>query len=224
MTATADSAITARWRKRLAGRRRLLADAREDLTAAATPEEKAAARARIRLRKQQIEDAKAVLERHEPPKTTARERAVRAAMLGFQHRDVIHYSQHPDRWEGIARGLRSHKGEFPRHADCSSFATWCLWDALGGPAAGPDIVNGDHWRAGFTGTQVSHGHEVPAGRAQPGDLVFYGHSRSRINHVTIVVAPGRVVSHGQESGPLLLPINYSRGNLGGVQFVRRYLP
>jgi cell wall-associated NlpC family hydrolase len=224
MTATADSAITARWRKRLAARRRLLADAREDLAAATTAEEKTAARARIRLRKEQIEDAKAVLERHKPPKTTARERAVRAAMLGFNNRNAIHYSQLGNRWEGIAHGLRSHKGEFPRNADCSSFATWCLWDALGGPRAGADVVNGAQWRAGFTGTQICHGHEVPASRAQPGDLVFYGPSRSRINHVTIVVAPGRVVSHGQESGPLLLPINYSRGSLGGVQFVRRYLP
>ena len=224
MTATADAVITERWRKRLATRRRLLADAREDVKAAKRAEEKAVARARVRLRKAQIEEAKAVIERHKPPKTTARERAVRAAMLGVGNRDSIHYSQMADRWEGIARGLRSHKGQFPRHADCSSFVTWCLWDALGGPGAGTDIVNGAQWRAGFTGTQICRGQEVPVSRAQPGDLVFYGPSRSQINHVTIVVAPGRVVSHGQESGPSLFPSNYSRGSLGGVQMVRRYLP
>ena len=123
----------------------------------------------------------------------------------------------------LAKQLRSYKGEFPRNADCSSFVTWCLWDALGGLMAGPDIVNGSNWKAGYTGTQIGHGHEVPINRAQPGDLAFYGPSRSMINHVTIVVAPGRVISHGQESGPLSLPLDYSRPG-GRLKFVRRYLP
>jgi cell wall-associated NlpC family hydrolase len=224
MTVNTDSAIAARWQKRLAARRRLLADARKDLEAAKTPEEKACARARVALRKQQIADARAVLERHTPAATTVRERVVRAAMLGVKHRDQIHYSQDGRRWEGIAHGLRAHQGRFPRWADCSSFVTWCLWDALGGSGAGPDIVNGAAWKGGYTGTQIGRGREVPIGAAREGDLAFYGTSRSHINHVTIVVAPGRVVSHGQESGPSLVPINYDRGRYGGLKFVRRYLP
>jgi cell wall-associated NlpC family hydrolase len=224
MTIHIDSAISARWNRRLAARRRLLSDAREALAAARTAEQRASARARVALREQQVADARAVLERHAPVATTARERVVRAAMLGVKHRDQIHYTQGGRRWEGIARGLRAYRGQFPRWADCSSFATWCLWDALGGLGAGPDTVNGAAWRGGYTGTQIRHGHEVPIGAAREGDLAFYGTSRGNINHVTIVVAPGRVVSHGQESGPSLLAIDYHRGSFGGLKFVRRYLP
>jgi cell wall-associated NlpC family hydrolase len=218
------STVITRWDRRLRFRRHLLDDAIEDLHAATTAAQRADAHARIILRRSQIKDAEAVLARHGTPKLTARERAVRAAMLGYQHRDAIHYTQDAVlRWEGIHQGLRAYKGRFPQHADCSSYVTWCLWDALGGPQAGPDIVNAANWKAGFTGTQLGHGHEVAMNRAQPGDLAFYGPSRSSINHVTIVVAPGRVVSHGQESGPLLLPLDYSRPG-GSVKLVRRYLP
>jgi cell wall-associated NlpC family hydrolase len=224
MTAVQDAAITSRWKQRLAARRRLLDDALEDLHDAKTAAERADPRARIILRRDQIADAKAVLARHRVPKLTARERAVRAAMLGHRHRDAILYSQHPvKRWEGIAKRLRAGEGEFPRFADCSSYVTWCLWDALGGPNAGRDIVNGSNWTAGYTGTQLGHGREVPINRAQIGDLAFYGPSRGNINHVTIVVAPGRVVSHGQDSGPLLVPIDYTRPG-GSLKLVRRYLP
>ncbi|MDA0165829.1 hypothetical protein OM076_36520 [Solirubrobacter ginsenosidimutans] len=224
MTAVADAAITRRWHQRLEIRRHMLDDAIEDLHAAKTPVDRAEAQARITLRHEQIADAKAVLARHRVPKLTARERAVRAAMLGWTNRDSIHYTQDPvARWEGIARSLRAGKGQFPTHADCSSFSTWCLWDALGGPDAGPDIVNGSRWTGGYTGTQTDHGHEVAINRALPGDLAFYGPTRNSINHVTIVVAPGRVISHGQESGPLALPIAYSRPG-GSLKFVRRYLP
>jgi cell wall-associated NlpC family hydrolase len=219
-----DPAISARWRKRLALRRNLLEDALEDLHAAKTPAERADANARVQLRHEQIADAKAVLARHRVPKLTARERAVRAAMIGYRHRDAINYTQDAvRRWEGISKGLRAGKGQFPSNADCSSFVTWCLWDALGGPDAGADIVNGAKWTAGYTGTQCGHGHEVSINRAQPGDLAFYGPSRNNINHVTIVVAPGRVISHGQQSGPLSLPMDYSRPG-GSLKFVRRYLP
>jgi cell wall-associated NlpC family hydrolase len=223
MTPVADVAITERWRQRLAIRRHLLDDAIEDLHAAKTPSERAEAHARITLRHEQIADAKSVLARHSVPKLTARERAVRAAMVGYRNAAVIHYTQDGRRWEGIAKSLRAGKGEFPRYADCSSFTTWCLWDALGGPDAGIDIVNGSRWTAGYTGTQMGHGHEVPINRALPGDLAFYGPTRNNINHVTIVVAPGRVISHGQESGPLSLPIDYSRPG-GSLKLVRRYLP
>ena len=213
-----DAAITARWRGRLRTRERLLEDAKEDLAEATTDEARMRAKARVRLRKEQIREAKAVLERHAKPKTTARERAVRAAMLGVGNCAQINYTQGPSRWEGIARGLRAHRKEYPRNADCSSFVTWCIWDALGGPKAGPDIVNGSSWAAGYTGTQCDHGRVVPLSRARPGDLVFYAGSNGAINHVAMLVAPGRVVSHGSPPGPMLLDASYRP-----VKEVRSYL-
>jgi cell wall-associated NlpC family hydrolase len=217
-TVKSDEAITARWTNRLRIRKRLLADAREDLEQASTPEERASAKARVRLRRDQIKYAQDVLARHVKPKTTARERAVRAAMVGVSHCAAINYTQGPSRWEGISHELRSFRGQYPRNADCSSFVTWCLWDALGGQRAGDDIVNGARWQAGYTGTQCSHGKVVPLSRAQPGDLVFYAGSNGAINHVAMLVAPGRVVSHGSQPGPMLLDAGYRP-----VKEVRSYL-
>jgi cell wall-associated NlpC family hydrolase len=147
-----------------------------------------------------------------------RQRVVRAAMVAREHAPEVHYTQTAARWDGIRRGLRSHRGEYPRYADCSSLATWCLWDALGGPYAGPDLVNGADWKAGYTGTMMGHGRRVALADAQPGDLVFYGPPPGK--HVVIAVAPGRAVSHGSEGGPYLLSPTY-RPDLSEV---RRYLP
>jgi len=61
VTGVKDAAITERWRKRLAARRRLLDDALEDLHDAATEAQRADAKARIALRRDQIADAQAVL-------------------------------------------------------------------------------------------------------------------------------------------------------------------
>jgi cell wall-associated NlpC family hydrolase len=215
---TDDAAVVTRWTNRLRIRKRLLADAREDLEQAKTPEEHASAKARVRLRRDQVEFAEAVLARRAKPKTTARERAVRAAMLGVGNCASINYTQGPSRWDGIKGGLRAHRGQYPRNADCSSFVTWCIWDALGGGKAGDDVVNGASWQAGYTGTQCSHGKLVPLSRAQPGDLVFYAGSNGVVNHVAMLVSPGRVVSHGSQPGPMLLDATYRP-----VKEVRSYL-
>jgi NlpC/P60 family len=145
-------------------------------------------------------------------------RVVRAALLGYKHKAEVHYTQGPRRWDGITNRCRSHLGRYPVQADCSSYVTWCLWDALGGPNAGADVVNGQSWRGGYTGTLKEHGRRVSLEDAMPGDLVHYGPGTGK--HVTIVVGKNKVVSHGQESGPHLIAPNY-QGN-AGITEVRRY--
>ena len=152
-----------------------------------------------------------------------RARVVRAAMLGYQHAAQVHYTEGDRRWDGIANRCRSHLGRFPRYADCSSYVTWCLWDALGGPSAGPDVINGQQWRAGYTGTMRQNGRRLPGSlaqqlaNAQPGDLVHYGAGTGK--HVTVVVGKDKVISHGGEGAPFLLKPDYR----SDVQEVRRYI-
>src|SRR5690349_7539719 len=133
-------------------------------------------------------------------------RVVRAAMLGYTHRANIGYTQRAQRWDGITNRCRSHRGQYPRRADCSSYVTWCLWDALGGPNAGPDVANGTSWACGYTGTLKQHGRRITLQDDLPGDLVHYGPGTGA--HVTIVVGKNRVVSHGQTSGPQLYAPDY----------------
>jgi hypothetical protein len=146
---------------------------------------------------------------------TLRRKIAAAAHCGFANRDEVHYTQEAGtRMDGILQERRP--PEFPRFADCSSFAIWCYW------AAGAPDPNGSGYSGGWSGSLVQKGAETD----QPGvgDIAFYGTSRSNINHVTVSVGNGRCVSHGQESGPSLLPLDYERGSLGGLQLVRTYLP
>jgi cell wall-associated NlpC family hydrolase len=220
MTAVDDSAVVKRWRRRVQIRRNLLKRA-EARFAAATGDERQDAKALVKLRREQVEFAERVVDHHEVPKLTARERAVRAAMLGVKHRDQISYSQNPTaRWDGIHRECRAYKGQFPKSADCSSFVTWCIWDALGGPKAGADRVNGSHWAAGYTGTQCSNGKRVDGlAHARPGDLLFYRGSNGQIGHVTMYIGDGKCVSHGSDPGPMILRPDYRP-----IAEIRSYLP
>lgn len=144
---------------------------------------------------------------------TMRQNIVAAARLGYVNRDQIHYTQGSQRMEGVTEEL--HPPRFPHWADCSSFVTWCYW------ASGERDPNGRGYNGtGYSGTLLQHGKETKEARV--GDIVFYGHSRSDINHVTVYVGNGRVVSHGQESGPQLYSIDYNRGSLGPRQLIRTY--
>lgn len=149
---------------------------------------------------------------------TARDLATAAALLGIAHKDQIHYTQSaPARWEGISKHLLAAKGQFPHHADCSAFVTWCLWQALG---HGPDIVNGQDWKAGYTGTLVQHGKVIADHRhAVRGDAVLYGNP---VYHTAIVIGrhDGQLVvaSHGEESGPYVVP-----WDAWPVNSIRRYI-
>lgn len=128
---------------------------------------------------------------------TKREVIVSTAMLGWQKRTQIHYTQSWLRMQGVKQKIKP--PAVPSWEDCSSFATWCYW------VAGARDPNGFSYNGlGYTGTLANHGWRTRS--PQPGDLVFYGsfpHS-----HVTIYVGFGKCVSHGSEVGPLYLPYNY----------------
>lgn len=153
----------------------------------------------------------------------ARDRAVQAAMLGYAHRGAIHYTQGGHRWDGIANRRNARAGQYPYYADCSSFVTWCLWNALYLGFGVGDVVNGCGWNAGYTGTLLSHGQPLRyASNALPGDAVIYGNGWPG-HHAAIVVRSGgapMVVSHGGESGPSYLRYDYMGQR---VMSIRRYI-
>lgn len=165
-----------------------------------------------------------------PQRHIARERAMQAALLGLHHASELHYTQGSERWEGINHHDVASKGQYPKHADCSAFATWCLWNGMYLPFGVHDVVNGQGWEAGYTGTMKDHGIEVVhVVNVIRGDLVLYG-PKGDPEHVAIVVghkggvvgSRGRspiVVSNGSEAGPFLLDYNY-RSDVGEI---RRYI-
>lgn len=138
----------------------------------------------------------------------------------LRNKGAIHYTQGASRWEGIHSHLRVAKGQFPRYADCSAMASWLLWNALTHALKDltiADVVNGDHWQGGFTGTMVDHGHHIDHLKFV-GDCAFYG-SPPNFDHVTVYIGGGYVFSHGSEAGPFKLQPNY-RNDLHAM---RRYI-
>jgi len=173
--------------------------------------------------KKRIAAAKA--DRGGPSRLTAAERvkarqiAVSAFRLAYNHRGVVHYTQTSARWQGIATRRRYADGRYPNYADCSSMATWCLWNALTAVAGMdfPDIVNGSSWNYGYTGTMASHGMHVSVGELLPGDCVFYG-GGFPYGHVTMYAGNGMCFSHGSEIGPTFVPVGYRP-----ISTCRRYI-
>ncbi len=156
----------------------------------------------------------------------ARDRAVNAAMLALRHAPEIHYTQGPARWEGIRADLNARLGEYPRNADCSALATWCLWNGLFIPFKVRDTVNGAGWLAGYTGTMLSHGKRVEhLVNVQRADCVIYGRPGSTGAHTAIVVgrrkSDGKImcVSHGSEGGPYYVAFDYR----SDIMQIRRYI-
>jgi hypothetical protein len=125
-----------------------------------------------------------------------------AANLAYKKRSAIHYTQGPRRWSGIANRLIAIKGKFPPYADCSAFATWTLWNGLYLLYKLPDIVNGERWRAGYTGTLKMHGKTIKNEKnILVGDLALYP------RHVEVCIGGGKAISHGSEAGPSLVRLN-----------------
>jgi hypothetical protein len=153
----------------------------------------------------------------------ARAMVVQALYLALHHAPNVHYTQGVRRWEGIKKGLRAWRGEFPHYADCSAFATWALWQGLFHFGVG-DVVNGERFQAGFTGTMLRHGKVVHNPRGYLiGDCAIYGRPGTTGAHTAVFVGYKKgvpyVISHGSENGPFLLPMHY-RDDLIEV---RRYI-
>jgi len=153
----------------------------------------------------------------------ARLLTVRAATLALRHRDSVHYTQGSLRWQGINRDYKAFRGDYPRYADCSSFATWCIWNGLDHFAV-HDTVNGLHWRAGYTGTMLNHGKRVEhLENVLRGDCVIYGQKGSVGAHTAIITGVSgkrpMVISHGSEGGPYYVPYNYRKD----IIEIRRYI-
>jgi hypothetical protein len=149
----------------------------------------------------------------------ARHVVARGAALLLSHPSEVHYTQSAERWEGIARRLLVSRGEYPHHGDCSSTATWLLWNALEHAYGVRDVVNGDSWRGGFTGTMLQHGKPVRhEGNVQVGDLAIYGRGYPG-EHVAVCLGGGVVFSHGSEAGPFKLALHYRPDILA----IRRYI-
>lgn len=161
----------------------------------------------------------------------ARLRATQASMLLLHHPRQVHYSQGPDRWDGIIHKLDSTKGEYPRKLDCSAAVSWALYNALHLLFGLPDTVNGENWLGGWTKTLHEHGrlvakhpkgvpHGIVTLRA---DVALYG-SPPDFEHAAMIVAHDHadipmVMSQGSEPGPFYLPYNY-RDDVGEI---RRYI-
>lgn len=139
-------------------------------------------------------------------RAVARDRAVSAALLAYKHREAVHYTQGSKRWDGIANHRYSSLGLYPFWADCSAFATWCVFQGLRGFGV-RDVCNGASWKAGFTGTLVTHGKKVGSKR-MAGDIAIFGTSTHNTKHAAILANATHVFSFGSEVGPLYLPLNY----------------
>jgi hypothetical protein len=132
-----------------------------------------------------------------PDEQTIRDNIVANARWGVAHEPDIHYAQTRP-IDGIG-----HPRKLPLSTDCSGFATDCFqW------AGAPD-PNGRHYNGtGFTGTMLEACAHISPAQARPGDLIIFGPGTG--THVVIIVGTGSdpdVVSHGQERGPLLLPLS-----------------
>lgn len=145
----------------------------------------------------------------------ARREIVRGVEMFMRNIDAIHYSQDAVlRWEGINKHMSINRGQIPVHSDCSSSSAFLLWNALVLPYGVRDVVNGQLWRAGYTGTMLRHGKVVQHEKnLKIGDCALYGIPGTTGKHVAVVIGRGadgrvRVFSHGSERGPFILDLHY----------------
>ena len=159
----------------------------------------------------------------QPQRIIARELAVQAAVLSLHHAPAVHYSQGAHRFDGIKNHLIAAKGQYPTELDCSASVTWWLAQGLLFRFKLPDVVNGEKWEAGWTGTLAQHGRQVVhLKNVRHGDAVLYGDGPN-YEHTAMIVGWKNgvpvVVSHGSEGGPYLLPWNYR----SDANMIRRFI-
>jgi hypothetical protein len=143
-------------------------------------------------------------------RAAVRQRAVHAAVLSIQKRDGFHYTKDERRWEGIDKHLSAARGQVPSYGDCSSSATWWLWNGLWLVFGAKDTVNGQAWKGGYTGTILETGKHIPLSDPTvwlPGDLMVYGRGFPG-KHVAMYLGGGFVASHGSEGGPYKVTVHY----------------
>lgn len=143
-----------------------------------------------------------------PTGPSLRQGIVNEATFLYNARDHVHYEQFRP-MQSLDDGHR-----LPQTMDCSENATVC-YKRAGAPDPNGLGYNG----LGYTGTLARQGRAVTLNEARPGDLVLYGEPWPH-HHVAVYVGFGRVISHGSESGPLLLPVDYRSDRA----MIRSYLP
>lgn len=151
----------------------------------------------------------------------ARVLIAKAAHVMVVNKDKIHYSQKANRFVGIEKKLTIIKNEYPTTCDCSSTATWMLWDATARPYGVHDIVSHANWLSGYTGSMYKNGKAViHDSNLMIGDLIFYGDQGAGIpEHVAVYVGGGLGFSHGSEGGPYILKLDYRNDR----RMSRRYI-
>lgn len=147
--------------------------------------------------------------KHKAPDPNVRQRIVNTALFAAS-RAPRHYSQDMNlRMEGFLKRIKP--PQMWNYGDCSGFSTWCYWVA-GAPDPNGWGYGGYPDNAYYTGSQAQHGRSVSRSQAKPGDLVFYG-SGWPWGHVAVYVGGGMIVSHGHESGPFHVSVDY-RSDVG----------
>lgn len=148
----------------------------------------------------------------------ARQLTMNALNLALRNKRSVHYTQGPKRWDGIDHDKKAYQGQYPNFADCSSFATWAIWNGLDHYNV-RDTVNGLGWKAGYTGTMLQRGKPVKYRASwRRGDCFIYGNGWPG-KHVAVYVGGGKVISFGSEPGPFLVAWDYRPD----LMQVRRYI-
>ena len=137
----------------------------------------------------------------------ARHIIIEGARWMEDHADAVNYTELGLRWSAINEDRRIADGQYLQYGDCSSTATWLLWNGLTHRNRDfPDIVNGAQWRYGWTGTIARHGRRVPSLRQlDVGDLILYG-TGYPYRHVTVALGDGKCFSHGTQAGPFIMDV------------------
>lgn len=71
----------------------------------------------------------------------------------------------------------------------------------------------------YSGAQSNHGTEISYKDAQPGDLLFYGSSKSSITHVAIYIGDGQIVHANDEKTGIIISNAYFRTPVKAVSLL-----